>query len=303
MCTCTAFRQNGLYFGRNMDLDYNFGEKIVATPRSFLLRYSNEDKRHLGYIGTATVIDGYPLYADAMNEKGLCVAGLDFPEKAFYRTNIKGETNVPAYDLINYIAAEFSSVSEVREKFGDINITNQPFSDKIPCATLHWMISDRESSVVIESTESGINLYDDPLDVMTNLPEFPEHMKNYERMQAEKGSALPDFPDLLSSPSRFLRIAHFRGNNLPDTDTDGVISHVFHILSTVAMPDVSRKAESGKYRKTTYSVCFDATRKHYLIKTYENDRVLRAKLKDEMLDSGALSTFEILRKQDYADIN
>ena len=105
MCTCTAFRQNGLYFGRNMDLDYNFGEKIVVTPISFPLRYSKEKKMHFGYIGTATIIDGYPLYADAMNEKGLCIAGLDFPEKAFYRAPINGKINIYAYDFISYIAA------------------------------------------------------------------------------------------------------------------------------------------------------------------------------------------------------
>ncbi len=286
-----------------MDLEYDFGEKIVVTPRSFPLRFSEDKKQHFGYIGTAALIDGYPLYADAMNENGLCVAGLDFPQKAFYRSPINGKINVPAYDFISYIAAEFSSVDEIKTRISDINITNEPFSDKISCAMLHWMISDGESSVVIESTESGIHLYENPLNVMTNLPEFPDHMENYKKMRSEEGSALSDFPQLLSSASRFLRAAHFRGNNLPETDTDSVISHLFRILDTVAVPDASKKAESGKYRKTTYSVCFDASSKHYLIKTCENNRINRTKLKKGMLEAAEIVPFEIIRKQDYRDIN
>ncbi len=302
MCTCVAFRQNGLYCGRNMDLDYNFGEKIVATPRTFPLK-SLKTENHYGFIGIATVIDGYPLYADAMNERGLCIAGLNFPEKAFYREPIENKTNVPAYDFTAYVAAEFSSVEDFRKNFAEINIINQPFSEKIPCSTLHWMISDGVSSVVVESTQSSINLYENPLGVMTNLPEFPEHLKNYEKMRSGEGSVPTDFPVLLLSPSRFLRIAHFLGNILPETDSDSVISHVFHILDTVAMPDVSAKATSGNYHKTTYSACFDTVKSRYLVRTYENSRISHAKLTEEMLSLSSLSIYEIPRHQDYFELN
>ena len=173
MCTSIAFRQKDLYFGRNMDLDYNFGERIVATPRRFLLK-SLGNKEHLGFIGTATLVDGYPLYADVMNEKGLCIAGLNFYEKAYYRSPCEGKTNVPAFDFIAFVAAKFSSVEDFTKEFEKINITDQAFSEKIPCPTLHWMVSDNISSVVIESSKKGINLYKNPLDVMTNLPEFQE---------------------------------------------------------------------------------------------------------------------------------
>ncbi len=302
MCTCIAFRQKGLYFGRNMDLDYNFGEKIVATPRNFDLR-SLENREHLGFIGIATIIDGYPLYADAMNENGLCVAGLNFPQKAFYREQDDNKINVPAYEFTAYVAAKYSSVEDFLADLSNINITNRPFSEKIPCSTLHWMISDSVSSVVVESTESGINLYENPLDVMTNLPEFPEHLENYRKMRSEEGSVPDDFPVLLSSPSRFLRAAHFLGNILPETDWDGVISHVFHILDTVAVPDVSAKAANGNYHKTTYSACLDAVNGKYLVRTYENSRILYAQLTEKMLSCAGLSIFEMLHKQDYLNLN
>ena len=302
MCTCIAFRQKGLYFGRNMDLDYNFGEMIVATPRMFGLR-SLGSEEHFGFIGVATVIDGYPLYADAMNEKGLCVAGLNFPKKAFYRELCDKKTNVPAYEFTAYVAAKYSSVEEFKSGFEKINITNRSFSENIPHPTLHWMISDDVSSVVVESTETGISLYENPLNTMTNLPEFPDHMENFRKMRSGEGNAPEDFPVLLSSPSRFLRVAHFLGNILPDVDSDGVIAHVFHVLGTVAVPDVSARALNGNYHKTTYSLCYDAAKLYCFIKTYENSRISSVDMSNVNLDISDLTCFEMTHKQDYLKLN
>ena len=302
MCTCVAFRQKSLFFGRNMDLDYNFGEMIVVTPRRFGLS-SLGSEEHFSFIGVATVIDGYPLYADAMNEKGLCVAGLNFPQKAFYRELRDDKINVPAYEFTAYVAAKYSSVEEFRSDFEKIDITNQSFSEKVPHPTLHWMISDNVSSVVVESTETGINLYENPLNSMTNLPEFPDHMENFKKMRSEEGSTPEDFPVLLSSPSRFLRAAHFLGNVLPDKDHDGVISHVFHVLDTVAVPDVSARAANGNYHKTTYSLCYDAANRCCFIKPYENSRISFVDMSNENLDARDITCFEIQHNQDYLKLN
>ena len=302
MCTCIAFRQKGLYFGRNMDLDYSFGEKIIITPQRFTIR-SSANKNHFGFIGTATVIDGYPLYADAMNEKGLCIAGLNFYEKAYYRNPCQGKTNVPAFDFIAYVAANYSSVEDLCVDLHKINITNEPFSAAIPSPTLHWMVSDAVSSVVVESTASGVILFENPFDAMTNLPEFPEHVKNYARMISEEGSAPDDFPVMLSSPVRFLRIAHFLGNNLPETDAESAITHVFHLLDTVAVPDVSVKAANGNFHKTTYSICLDTIDRCYLIRTYENSQICRVALKKDDVCSSKLSVFDMSHKQGYQDLN
>ena len=302
MCTCVAFRQKSLFFGRNMDLDYNFGEMIVVTPRRFGLS-SLGSEEHFSFIGVATVIDGYPLYADAMNEKGLCVAGLNFPQKAFYRELRDDKINVPAYEFTAYVAAKYSSVEELKCDFEKINITNQSFSEKVPHPTLHWMISDNVSSVVVESTETGINLYENPLNSMTNLPEFPDHMENFKKMRSEEGSVPEDFPVLLSSPSRFLRAAHFLGNVLPDKGSDGVIAHVFHVLDTVAVPDVSARAANGNYHKTTYSLCYDAANCCCFIKTYENSRISLVDMSNENLDARDITCFEIQQNQDYFKLN
>lgn len=82
---CTAITWNG-YFGRNLDLWYSYGESVVITPRNypFSFRLAGEMAHHYALIGIAHVADGVPLYYEATNEKGLSVAGLNFPGNACY---------------------------------------------------------------------------------------------------------------------------------------------------------------------------------------------------------------------------
>ena len=91
MCTCITFKNNGFYFGRNLDLERSFGEQAVIMPRAFPLRLQNQTLReHPAVIGTAHVADGTPLFAEAMSEHGLCAAGLYFPQNAVYRPPKRG---------------------------------------------------------------------------------------------------------------------------------------------------------------------------------------------------------------------
>ena len=73
MCTCIAMKTQDAYFGRSMDIDYRFGEKVVVTPRSypFALRSGGSFETWYAMVGMAAVQEGYPLYAEATNEKGL----------------------------------------------------------------------------------------------------------------------------------------------------------------------------------------------------------------------------------------
>ena len=56
--------------------------------------------RHYAIIGMAFISDGYPLYYDAMNEKGLWMAGLNFVGNAVYADAKDGLKNVAQYEFI-----------------------------------------------------------------------------------------------------------------------------------------------------------------------------------------------------------
>ena len=92
MCTALTFCTKDHYFGRTLDLEYHYDERVVITPRAFPLPFRKMGvmQRHYAMIGMATVVDGYPLYYDATNEQGLSVAGLNFPGNAFYPEEVSG---------------------------------------------------------------------------------------------------------------------------------------------------------------------------------------------------------------------
>ena len=80
MCTAATYNTKDFYFGRTLDYDFSYGEEVVITPRNYFFRFRNmgDMERHYALIGMAHMEEGYPLYYDAVNEKGLGMAGMNF---------------------------------------------------------------------------------------------------------------------------------------------------------------------------------------------------------------------------------
>ena len=105
MCTCIKLDNNNInLFGRNMDIYESFNEQIIITPRNYNIKYKNipSNNNHYSIIGIGTIIDNYPLYADAVNEYGLGVAALNFKTYAKYN-NPSNKINIAPYELPLYI--------------------------------------------------------------------------------------------------------------------------------------------------------------------------------------------------------
>ena len=86
MCTAATYQTKDFYFGRNLDYEFPYGEEVCVVPRNFPvpLRHLPELTQHHAIIGMAHVADNYPLFYDAVNETGLCIAGLNFVGNAAY---------------------------------------------------------------------------------------------------------------------------------------------------------------------------------------------------------------------------
>lgn len=78
----------------------------------------------------AHVAEDYPLYYDAMNEKGVAMAGLNFVGNAVYAAIKPDVENIAQFEFIPWILSQCSSLVEVRELFERINIVNTPFSEQ-----------------------------------------------------------------------------------------------------------------------------------------------------------------------------
>ncbi len=141
MCTAITYQTQSHYFGRTFDHDVSYGESVVIAPRKFPLRTLPNVKTHYAIIGMATISSHYPLYYDATNEKGLSMAGLNFPGNAVYANPKKGADNVPVFDFIPWVPGQCATISQAEELLLRTNLTNTPFSDKIPPAPLHWLLA------------------------------------------------------------------------------------------------------------------------------------------------------------------
>ena len=178
MCTAATYKTKDFYIGRTLDYEFSYGEEVVVTPRNypFAFRFQGEMKSHYAMIGTAYVAGDYPLYYDAVNEKGLGMAGLNFVGNAAYADIKPDIDNVAQFEFIPWILSQCASVAEARELLAHMNLTNTPFSEQFPLAQLHWIISDETASITVESMADGLHIYDNPVGVLTNNPPFPQQM-------------------------------------------------------------------------------------------------------------------------------
>lgn len=319
MCTSIAMRNEDFYFGRNMDIDYSFGEKVVITPRNypFRFRYAGNSENHYALIGMASVTDNYPLYAEASNEKGLCMAGLNFPDNACYSEAGKPDkSNIAVFELIPWILGQCSSVQEAEKLLEKTNLISEPFSSDIPTATLHWHIADKNSSIVLESTHDGLHIYDNPVDVLTNNPTFDFHMTNlcqYANLSVRipencltqksgvklfgKGMGSCGLPGDFSPASRFVKASYILANSVCKNSENDCISQFFHILDSVAVVNGSIEARDSLPYFTVYSCCINADKGTYYCKTYNNNQISAVNIFNSDIESSLLMEFPLTEVQ------
>ena len=93
MCTAATYKTNDFYFGRTLDYEFSYGDEVTVMPRNYPLKFRAAVglEKHYAVIGMAHVAGDYPLFYDAINEKGLGMAGLNFVGNAYYRDETEGK--------------------------------------------------------------------------------------------------------------------------------------------------------------------------------------------------------------------
>lgn len=132
MCTAVTYKKTkDFYLGRTLDYEFSYGEEVVITPRNFILnfRYCKQINTHYAMIGVAHVSENYPLYYEAVNEKGLGMVGLNFVGNADYKKWEEGRDNISPFEFIPWILGQCVTVKEAKEKLQNINLVNVSFSE------------------------------------------------------------------------------------------------------------------------------------------------------------------------------
>ena len=191
MCTAATYRTDNFYMGRTLDYEFSYGEEITVMPRNFPLsfRHGGGTDRHYAIIGMAHVADGYPMFYDAVNEKGLGMAGLNFAASARYSEPEDGKQNVAQFEFIPWVLSQFASLGQARSAIEKINLVGTTYDSRYPAAKMHWIIADKSGAITVEPTESGLKIYDNAPGVLTNEPPFDMqlfNLNNYMRLSPKQ---------------------------------------------------------------------------------------------------------------------
>ncbi len=315
MCTAATYKTKDFYFGRTLDYEFSYGDEVTITPRNYVFNFREKEKMetHYAIIGMAYVTENYPLYYDAINEKGLGMAGLNFVGNAYYREKVEGKDNIAQFEFIPWILSQCASVKEAKKLIEKINLTNVQFNEKLPLAQLHWIISDSNESITVESVKEGIKVYPNPVGVLTNNPPFNQQMfelnkymqlsskspenRFSEELNLEKysrGMGAIGLPGDLSSQSRFVRVAFVKMNSKSSYTEEESVSQFFHILNSVDQQRGCCELDDGKYEITIYTSCCNASKGIYYYTTYNNHQITAIDMNKEELESENLIRYPII---------
>ncbi len=315
MCTAATYRTKDFYFGRTLDYEFSYGEEVTVMPRNypFHFREAGSMECHHAMIGTACIMENCPLFYDAVNEKGLGMAGLNFVGNAVYHEPVDGMDNVAQFEFIPWILGQCATLEEARRLLARVNLTSTAFSSGLPAAQLHWMIADSSGAVVVESTKAGLQIFDNPTGVLTNNPPFEEqmfHLNNFMMLSPKepcnnfsdklplrtycRGMGALGLPGDLSSESRFVRAAFVRMNSVSGDSEEESVSQFFHILGSVEQQRGCCDLGDGKYETTIYTSCCNAQKGLYYYTTYGNRQITAVDMQKEDLDGVRLARYPLV---------
>ena len=314
MCTAATYKTKDFYFGRTLDYEFSYGDEVTVTPRAypFSFRHMGRMESHYAIIGMAHVADDFPLYYDAVNEKGLCMAGLNFVGNAGYAEVLPDRENVAQFEFIPRILCSCASVAEARETLEKMNLVGTPFNEFLPRAQLHWLIADEYEAITVECMDGVIKVFDNPVGVLTNNPPFDRQMfalNNYMGLSPKqpknsfsdklslktysRGMGALGLPGDLSSMSRFARVAFTKMNSRSGEGEGESVSQFFHILGSVEQQRGCCEVDDGKYEITLYTSCANADRGIYYYTTYDNHQITAVDMHRCYLDGNILYRYPL----------
>lgn len=314
MCTAASFKNKNTYFGRTLDYEFSYGEKVTITPRNypFEFRHLGLESNQYAIIGMAHIHNDYPMYYDAMNEYGLGMAGLNFVGNAKYNEVIEGKENVAQFEFISFILSTCKNVLEAKNKIKEINLVKTPYNEYYPAAKLHWILRDTNDCIVVEAMENGLHIYDNKTGALTNNPPFNyqlENLKNYVSLNNDepnksfsfneafysRGMGSVGLPGDLTSQGRFVRVVYTAHFSVASPDENSSVNQFFHILESVWQTRGLCKI-NDKYEITIYASCMNLNEGIYYYKTYDNPQISAVYLKNENLNSSKLISYDLAKE-------
>jgi choloylglycine hydrolase len=177
--------------------------------------------------------------------------------------------------------------------------------------SLHITTNDMSGkSIVVEWVGGKVSVYDNPLGVLTNSPEFPwqlDNLKNYVNISPHspdplelggiecratgQGSGATGIPGDFAPPSRFIKIMYLAKSSFPVETVDEAVVLAEHIMNNVDIPNGAVQGEKGAKDdmpdSTQWTVFTDLTNNKLCFKSYQNTTLQVIDLDKINLSKGA----------------
>jgi len=330
MQACTGIRliaEDGtVVHARTLEFASDIHSDVVMIPRGYARVGTTPDgkaglkwKSKYASLGANGV--GLPFIFDGFNEKGLAVGTFYFPTSAEYMpyTAADAGKTIAPWEVGSWLLENFAGVDDVKANVGNIVVPAVVFKAWGFAPPVHYVVHDATGkSIVIEYAGGKLNVYDNPLGVVTNSPTFDWQMtnlRNYVNFSLSnvppvklgtvtltpfgQGSGMLGMPGDFTPPSRFVRAVAFSHSVLPSKTGDDAVLEAFHILNNFDIPKGSarehEKDEHGNILAdyTLWTAASDLRAKRYYFRTYEDSQIRVVDLTKMNLDAKEMVTISM----------
>lgn len=344
-CTGVTLKSqdNAVVFARTMEWgSFDLKSRIVITPREHQFTAQTPDnkpglnwKSKYGFVGLDAPAMSNGLILDGMNEKGLVVSTFYLPGFTEYQTYDPAKANISVGpgDVIPYLLSTTATVDEAKAALTNIRVTPVIASSLGFAPPAHYMITEPSGkAVVIEYIKGELTIFDAPLGVITNAPNYDWHITNLRNYLNLSDKALPsrkldniDFAPLGAGsgmiglpgdntpPSRFIRAVAATHTARPTATGDETVYEAFRILDNFNLPLGSAEgAGEGKGKNkeimrssTIWTTVYDTKNKELYYHTQHNRRVRKvdvSKIDFASLHETIIIPLDKTKAQDIEDV-
>ncbi len=309
-CTgITLKSQDGaVVFGRTMEWGtFDLLSRVVIVPRGDPFTGHTPDgksgliwKVHHGFVGLDAPAMGEGLILDGMNEKGLAVNGFYLPGFTEYQAYdpAKSSVSIGPGDVVPYLLSTTATVDEAKAALANVRVTAVVAPSLGFAPPGHFIVTEPSGkAIVIEYVKGELVIFDAPLGVITNAPNYDWHITNLRNYLNLSKVALPskrieemDFAPLgggsgmiglpgdNTPPSRFVRAVAFSQTARPTPMGQETVYELFRMLDNFNLPLGSAEGEGEAKTKdmrssTIWTTVYDTKNKALYYHTQHNRRV------------------------------
>jgi choloylglycine hydrolase len=335
---CTGIRltakDGGVIAARTLEFGFDLHSDVLVVPAGTELSGTLPNggkginyKTKYGFLGANA--EGLTAIVDGMNDQGLYVGLFYFPDFASYpdATKDNAARAMAPYEYANWLLGNFASVEEVKANFDKVALVPVVIDAIKQVPPVHFVVHDRGGkSVVIEPLNKALKIYDNPLGVVTNSPDFNWHMtnlRNYVNLSAinvppislggitlaqfGQGSGLRGLPGDFTPPSRFVRAVAFSQSALPSDTAAQAVLQAFHILNNFDIPyGAVRDMQGGQVHaeSTTWTSASDLKNLRWYFKTYGDQSIHSVDLKKALAAAqGRIRLIKMDSRQPIDDVS